>query len=76
MVYVINYEMVGGVGDLAVHFDAFAVFFSHSVAILVRTLCKPGILAQARVIFGIDDGEFAAGQRYQAWGAVLWVAGP
>ena len=75
MVNVVNNQMVRGVGNLAVHFDALAVFFSNGVAILMRTFCKPGVSAQARVVFGIDDGELSAGQRYQAWRLVLGIGG-
>ncbi len=57
MVDVVNNEMVGSVGDLAVHFDAFAVFFSNGVVIFVSAFGEPGILAQVRVVFGVDDGE-------------------
>jgi len=70
VVNVVNDQMVRGVEDFAVHFDAFAVFFASGVVIFRRTFRKPGILAQARVVFGIDNGELSAGQRYQAWGVV------
>lgn len=75
VVNMINDQMVRGVGDLAVHFNALAVFFSHGVVILIRTFCKPGISAQAVVIFGIDDSELATGQRYQAGRSVPGVGG-
>ena len=61
---VVDYEMVRGVGDLAVHFDAFAVFFSNSVVRLVGIFCEPGKSAEARIVFGIYDGELSAGERY------------
>ena len=57
MVDVVDYEMIGGVEDLAVHFDAFAVFFSNGVVVLRCSFRKPGILAQARIVFGIDNSE-------------------
>jgi len=76
VVDVVNYEMVGGVGDLAVHFDAFAVFFSRGVVIIRGAFCEPGILAQDGVVFGVDDGKLAAGERYEARGAVLGFGGP
>ncbi len=57
VVNMVNHEMVRGVGDLAVHFDAFAVFFSNGVVIVRGAFRKPGILADARVVFGIDDGK-------------------
>jgi hypothetical protein len=57
VVNVVDYEMVGGIEDLAVHFDAFAVFFSHGVVIVVCAFCEPGKMAEAWVVFGIDDGE-------------------
>jgi len=76
VVDVVNDEMVGGVGDLAVHFYAFAVFFSNGVVIFISAFHKPGILAQDGVVFGIDDGEFPLGQRYEAGGAVLGFGGP
>lgn len=56
-------QMVRGVHDFTVHFDTFAVFFSNGVAILIRTFGEPCILAQPRVVFGVDDGELSAGQR-------------
>ena len=76
VVDVVNYEMVGGVGDLAVHFYAFAVFFSNGVVILISAFSEPGILAQDGVVFGVDDGELAAGERYEARGEVLGFGGP
>ena len=76
MVDVVNDEMVGGVGDLAVHFDAFAIFFSNSVVIFISAFGEPGILAQDGVVFGVDAGELAAGERYEARGAVLGFDGP
>jgi len=76
VVDVVNNEMVGGVGDLAVHFYAFAVFFSNSVVIFISAFGEPGILAQDGVVFGVDDGELAAGKRYEAGGVVLDFCGP
>ena len=76
VVDVVNDEMVGGVGDLAVHFDAFAVFFSNSVVIFISAFGEPGILAQDGVVFGVDAGELAAGERYEARCAVLGFDGP
>ncbi len=76
VVDVVNDEMVGGVGDLAVHFDAFAVFFSNGVVIFISAFGEPGVLAQDGVVFGIDDSELAAGKRYEARGAVLGFGGP
>jgi len=76
VVDVVNDEMVGGVGDLAVHFDAFAVFFSNGVVILRGAFDEPGILAQVRIVFGANGGELAAGERYEARGAVLSFGGP
>ncbi len=57
VVDVVNDEMVGGVGDLAVHFYAFAVFFSNGVVILRGAFCEPGVLAQDGIVFGVDGGE-------------------
>ena len=71
VVNVVDNEMVRGASDLAVHFDAFAGFFSNGVVVLRCTFRKPGKLAQARVVFGIDNGELSAGQRYEAWPMVL-----
>ena len=76
VVNVVNDEMVGGVGDLAVHFDAFAGFFSNSVVILISAFGEPGMLAQDGVVFGVDAGELAAGERYEARCAVLGFGGP
>jgi len=76
VVDVVNDEMVGDVGDLAVHFDAFAVFFSNGVVIFISAFGEPGILAQDGIVFGVDDGELAAGERYEARGAVLGFGGP
>ena len=76
VVDVVNDEMVGGVGDLAVHFDAFAVFFSNGVVIFISAFCEPGMLAQDGVVFGVDAGELAAGEKYEAGGAVLGFGGP
>ena len=76
VVNVVNDEMVGGVSDLPVHFDAFAIFFSNSVVIFISAFGEPGILAQDGVVFGFDDGELAAGERYEARCAVLGFGGP
>ena len=76
VINVVNDEMVGGVGDLAVHFDAFAVFFSNGVVIFISAFSEPDILAQDGVVFGVDDGELAAGKRYEAGGAVLGFGSP
>ena len=76
VVDVVNDEMVGGVGDLAVHFYAFAIFFSNGVVIFISAFDEPGILAQDGVVFGVDDGELAAGKRYEAGGVVLGFCGP
>ena len=76
VVDVVNDEMVGGVEDLAVHFDAFAVFLSNGVVIIRRAFCEPGVLAEAWVVFGVDDGELSAGERYEAGGVVLGIGGP
>jgi len=57
VVDVVNDEMVRGVGDLAVHFYAFAVFFSNGVVILGGAFGEPGVLTQAGIVFGIYDGE-------------------
>ena len=76
VVDVIDDQMVGGVHNLAVHFDALAVFLSHSVNIIARPLGEPGIFAEARIIFGIDNGEFTAGKRYQPRRIVFGVGGP
>ncbi|MHC4155825.1 MAG: hypothetical protein ACYST6_13005 [Planctomycetota bacterium] len=73
VVNVVDYEMVGGVGDLTVHFDAFSVLFSNSVVILICTFCEPGKPAEVRVVFGIDDGELSAGERDEAWCAAFAV---
>ena len=61
VVDVVDDEMVGGVGDLAVHFDAFAVLFSNGVVGLVGSFCKPGESGESRVVFGVDEGELTAG---------------
>jgi len=76
VVDVVNDEMVGGVGDLAVHFDAFAVFFSNGVVIFRCAFGEPGVLAEERIVFGVNDGELAAGERYEARCAVLGFGGP
>lgn len=76
VVDVINDKMVGGIGDLAVHFDAFAVFFSNGVVIIRSAFSEPGVLAEDGVIFGIDDGELSAGKRYEARCVVLCFGGP
>jgi len=76
VVDVVNDEMVGGVEDLAVHFDAFSVFFSHGVVCSLATFCKPGEFAEAGIVFGIDYGEFSAGEGYEAGGVVFGVGGP
>jgi len=68
-----NDEMVGGVGDLTVHFDAFAVFFSNCVVILRGAFSEPGVLAEERIVFGVNDGELAAGKRYEAGGGVFGI---
>lgn len=73
VVDVVNDEMVGGVGDLAVHFYAFAVFFSNGVVIFISAFGEPDILAEERIVFGIDDGELAACERYHAWHIVPGV---
>ena len=73
VVDVVNYEMVRGVGDLAVHFDAFAVFFSNGVIILRGAFSEPGVLAEERIVFGIDDGELSAGKRYEAGCGIFGV---
>ncbi len=57
VVDVVDDEMVGGVCDLAVHFDAFAVFFSNGVVIFISAFGEPSVLAQAGIVFGIYDGE-------------------
>lgn len=75
MVNVVHDQMVRGIKDLTVHFDALAVFFSNGVVIIRPAFCKPGILAEARVVFGIDDGELAAGQWYQTWRVVPGAGG-
>ena len=75
VVDVVDDEMVGGVCDLAVHFDALAVFFSHGVAILVGALGKPGIFAQGRIVLGIDDGEFPSRQGYEARHPAIGIGG-
>ena len=71
---VVDYEMVRGVGDLAVHFDAFAVFFSNGVVIIFSAFGEPGILAEDGVVFGIDDGELAAGKRYEAGDGIFGIS--
>ena len=76
MVDVVHDQMVRGAHDFAVHFEGLAVGFSHGVAILVRPFRKPGILAQARIVLGIDDGELAPRQRDQAGRAGAGVGGP
>jgi len=57
VVDVVNDEMVRSVGDLAVHFYAFAFFFSNGVVILISAFGEPGVLTQAGIVFGIYDGE-------------------
>ena len=76
MVDVVDYEMVGGVEDLAVHFDAFSVLFSDGVIVLRGAFGEPGILAEAGIVFGIDDGEQATGERYESGGVIFGVGGP
>jgi len=66
MVNVIHDQMVRSVHYLAVHFDALAAGFSHGIEIPVRTLGEPVIFAQPQVVFGIDDSELTASQRYDA----------
>lgn len=63
MVFVIDYEMPGGVGDFAVHFDASAFLLAHGVAILSRAFCKPCVTAQTLVVLGVDYREQPASQR-------------
>ena len=57
VVDMVDDEMVGGVGDLTVHFDAFAVFFSNGIVIIFSAFGEPGILAEDGVVFGVNDGE-------------------
>ena len=64
MVDMVHDKMVRSVHYLPVHFDANAAGFSHSVKIPVRSLREPGIFTQRLVVFGIDDSEQAASQRY------------
>jgi len=66
MVNVVHDQMVRSVHYLAVHFDALAAGFSHGIEIPVRTLGEPVIFAQPQVVFGIDDSELTASQRYDA----------
>ena len=61
MVDVVDDQMVRGVHDFVVHFDALAVFLSNGIAILIRTFGEPSILAQAGVVFGINDGKARTG---------------
>ncbi len=76
MVDVVHNQVVRGLHDLAVHLDALAAGFSGGVAILARPFREPGILAQARIVLGIDDGEFAPRQRDQARRAAAGAGGP
>lgn len=71
-------EVVGLViaGDFAVHLDALAVLLPHGIAVLVGAFGEPCVSAQSRIVFGIDDGEPAAGQRYQARRAAPNIGGP
>lgn len=64
MVDMVHDKMLRSVHDLPVHFDALTAGFSHGVKIPVRSFGEPCIFAQPQVIFGIDDGEQAASQRY------------
>jgi len=66
MVDVVNDQMGRSVHYLPVHFDAPAAGFSHGVEIPVRTLGEPFIFAQPQVVFGVDDSELTASQRYNA----------
>ena len=62
VVYVVNDEMVGGAGDLAVHFDAPAVLIADGVAIPGGAFREPCVAAKAFVVGGVDDREQASGQ--------------
>ena len=75
MVDMVNNEMVGGVDNLAVHFDAFAVLLSYGVVTFFRAFRKPGESAQARIVFGIDDGEFTPCERDPPGCAIMGVGG-
>ena len=75
MVDMIHNQMVRSVHNLPVHFDALAAGFSYGVKILVRSLREPCIFAQPQVIFGIDDCEQAASQRYNARPLIPWIGG-
>ncbi len=76
MVFVVDYEMLGGVGDFAVHLDALAVLLAYGVAILGRAFCEPCLAAQSLIVLGVDYREQPAGQRDGSRQAALWAAGP
>ena len=75
MVNVVNYEMVRGIEDLAVHFDAFAVFFADGVVFVTGTFCEPGEPVETGVVVGIDYGELSTGERYEAGCVSFGVGG-
>ncbi len=76
MVFVVDYEMLGGVGDFAVHFDAPALPLAYGVAILRRAFCEPCVTAQTLVVLSVDYREQPAGQRNGSRQAAFGVAGP
>ena len=76
VVDVIDDQMIGGFGDLAVHFDALAVVFAHGVAILGRAFCKPRVAAKPLVVGVVDYREQPARQGYRAGYAASGPARP
>jgi len=71
MVDVVDYEVVGGVCYLSVHFDAFSILFANGIVILLCAFSEPGVLGESGVVIGIDDSEPAAGKRYQSRGFIF-----
>jgi hypothetical protein len=64
MVDMVNKQMLGRSRNYAMHRDVLAVFFSNGVIIPVVAVRVPFILAQLRIIFGIDNRELPPRQRY------------
>ncbi len=76
VVDVVHDEMVRGVHDLTVHFDALAARFSHGVAILRRSFGEPCIATQTRIVLGIDDSAFAPCERDPPRREIMGISGP
>jgi len=75
VVDVVHYEVVGGIQYLAVHFDALAVLLSDGVVCFGASFGEPFELAQVRIVFGVDDSKFSAGEGNQAGRLAFWVGG-